>query len=120
MTPERIIKIVSEHFGIKVSDIKGHRRMRKFIFPRYTAIALINMFFERLTYREIATHFNNRDHSTIIHSLKEYRVCVEINEIDFKVVQRIMNKIHTEIDEEYLKDTTRLEKEFINKTHFAA
>lgn len=120
MTPERIIKIVSEHFGIKISDIKGHRRFRKFIFPRYTAIALINMYFDRLTHREVASYFNNRDHSTIIHALKEYKICVEINEIDFKVVKRIMNKIDNEIDQDYLIDTTRIENEFINKTHFAA
>ena len=118
MTPDRIIKIVSEHFGIKVKDIKGPKTLRKFVLPRYTAIALINMYFEQLIYREIAMYFNNRDYSTIIHALKKYRICVENNEINFKKVQKIIDRIENEVDKYYLVDTSRIEKELINKTNF--
>ncbi len=41
VTPELILDIVSEHFGVSISDLKGNKRNAEIVFPRQIAMYLI-------------------------------------------------------------------------------
>ena len=63
-----IIKVVAEHYNLKVSDLTGTRRTKHIVQPRQMAIYLA----KNLTTRsmpDIGRAFN-RDHTTVIHSIR--------------------------------------------------
>lgn len=68
LTPEKIIKIVAEYFGIKTDDIVGKSKNRDCALPRHLAIYFcrnkLNM-----PYTKIGDIFL-RDHSTVMSSVK--------------------------------------------------
>lgn len=70
LTPEKIIKVVSSYFKVKVSDLKSAKRNRKYTVPRHIA-----MYFCRelckMSFPEIGSFFGGRDHSTVIHSYRK-------------------------------------------------
>lgn len=98
MTPERIIKIVSDRFKLSYDDLVGRSRHRNFMYPRIIAYSLIYTCLEELTLREIGESFN-RDHSTIVHGLKNYINSIEKDYINFdQVVLPLMFKIDNEMN----------------------
>ncbi len=66
---DKIIDVVTGHFNIKVSDIKGKTRLREVVLPRQIAMYLTKEFTE-LSLKTIGYHFGGRDHSTVIHAIQ--------------------------------------------------
>ncbi len=66
---DKIIDVVTAHFNIKVSDIKGKTRLREVVLPRQIAMYLTKEFTE-LSLKTIGYHFGGRDHSTVIHAIQ--------------------------------------------------
>jgi chromosomal replication initiator protein len=66
-TPSDIIRFVSQHYGIRVSDIKSRSNRRSFALPRQVAMHLIRHILE-LSYPEIGKIFG-KHHSTAIYAL---------------------------------------------------
>jgi len=65
-----ILAGVATAFGLKVSDLTGHSRLRQAAWPRRVAMLLAREL-TRLTTTEIGAAFGGRDHSTVIHALKK-------------------------------------------------
>lgn len=69
ITIHEIQRVTAEVFGIKVREMTSDRRSASVVYPRHVAIFLA---------RELTSHslpaigraFGNRDHTTVIHSLK--------------------------------------------------
>lgn len=93
ITPQLIINVVSEHFGINSLDIIGQKRSKELVFPRQIVMYLCGeMTTESL--QNIGKALGGRDHTTIIHGTK---------------------KISTEIkNDENLKNTIEILKKKIN------
>ena len=93
VTPQLIINVVSEHFGINSLDIIGQKRSKELVFPRQIVMYLCGtMTTESL--QNIGKALGGRDHTTIIHGQK---------------------KIASEIDkDETLKNTVDILKKKIN------
>ena len=60
-----IQRIVAEHFGITVEDMKGKKRSNKIAYPRQLAMYLCRMETSE-TFPKIGLEFGGRDHSTVI------------------------------------------------------
>jgi len=67
---EMIQKQVSDHFRIKVSELKSDKRLKTVVVPRQIAIFLCREL-TKASYPEIGDRFGGKDHSTIIHSVKK-------------------------------------------------
>ena len=66
VTPELIIQIVSEHFGLTPLDIASQKRTKEIVYPRQIAMYLCrDMLATPL--QTIGSHLGGRDHTTIIH-----------------------------------------------------
>jgi len=70
LTIEIIQKQVSDHFKIKVSELKSEKRLKTLVVPRQIAIYLCREL-TKASYPEIGDKFGGKDHSTIIHSVKK-------------------------------------------------
>jgi len=67
MTPERIIAMVAERYGVTAEAISGKRRTRKIAAPRHVAMYMMRQLTD-LSLTEIGRCFGGRDHSTVLHA----------------------------------------------------
>ena len=70
LSVEEIIKKVSQHYGIKISDIKSSKRLKTVVLPRQVAMYLSRQLTSS-SYPEIGDRFGGKDHSTIIHAINK-------------------------------------------------
>ena len=67
---KNIMSLVSDYYRISTSDLVSKKRTAKYVFPRQVAMYLIKNLYD-LPYKKIGSFFNNRDHSTVMHSVEK-------------------------------------------------
>ena len=77
-----ILSIVSDYYRISTSDLISKKRTTNYVFPRQITMYLIKTIYD-LPYKKIGTFFNNRDHSTVMHSVEKIRNEIEMD-VDVK------------------------------------
>ena len=87
LSVEEILKKVSLHFNIKVSDIKSAKRLTAMVLPRQIAM-YISRQLTSSSYPEIGDRFGGKDHSTIIHAIRKIE---KLMEEDFQLKSTIDN-----------------------------
>lgn len=90
---EDIMATVANFYNVKVSDLKGSRRLKQLVRPRHVAMYLIRKFTEH-SFPEIGRIFGNRDHATVQHAVKKIRGAVK-TDVDIRsAVQTLERNIH--------------------------
>lgn len=74
-TPEKIVKAVAAHYGIRSEDLLGKSQMRECAIPRQAAMYLCREKL-KMPYQKIGEFFH-RDHSTVMSSVKLIQKAVE-------------------------------------------
>jgi chromosomal replication initiator protein len=74
--PTEIIKTVAAHYGLRVSDLKARSNAKPIAFPRQVAMYLCRKL-TGLSYPEIGRLFNDKHHSTVMHSVEKIEHMVE-------------------------------------------
>ena len=69
-TPEGILTYVSRYYQLEESVVKGQQRVRAAVEARQIAMYLIRVM-TNLSQDNIGQLFDNRDHSTVIHSIRQ-------------------------------------------------
>lgn len=64
-----IQKATAQHFNISVTDLLSNKKSRKFAYPRQMAMYLTRVLTD-LSFTDIGKAFGNKDHSTVIYSVK--------------------------------------------------
>jgi len=85
ITNDLVQKVVSESFGVKISDLKSKRRTKAVVLPRQVAMYLCRTL-ANSSLPEIGHFFGGKDHSTVIHACK---VIEEKKENDSELRSRI-------------------------------
>jgi chromosomal replication initiator protein len=70
VTPQDIIKAVSNHFHVKQTAIKGSKRVKNLVTARHVAMYLMDSELS-IPLVEIGRWFSGRDHTTVIHAKKK-------------------------------------------------
>ncbi len=70
LSTEAILQCVASFYNMKVSDLKGQRRLKQLVRPRHVAMYLVRQHTE-LSFPEIGRLFGNRDHATVQHACKK-------------------------------------------------
>ncbi len=83
-----ILSIVSDYYRISTSDLISKKRTSKYVFPRQVSMYLIKTMYD-IPYKKIGTYFNNRDHSTVMHSVEKITNEMEMD----KDVKRDVEKL---------------------------
>ena len=92
VTIDDIQTIVCKYFKISKNEMLSSRRSRYLVRPRQTAIYLSKMLTSK-SLPEIGRNFSNRDHTTVIHSVKTIeKLKKEDNELNIKI-DALKNKI---------------------------
>jgi chromosomal replication initiator protein len=67
ITPERIVKAVSEYYGVALEQLKGQKRDKAIVVPRQIAMFLMREETD-VSLLRIGAELGNRDHSTVLHA----------------------------------------------------
>jgi chromosomal replication initiator protein len=70
LDPKDIVKHVAHRYGLKVGEIKSKSNSRQIVFPRQVAMYVVKKLTD-LSYPEIGKLFNNKHHSTVMHSVEK-------------------------------------------------
>lgn len=93
VTPQLIINVVAEHFGINPDDIISKRRNSEFVQPRQICMYLCRkMTAESL--QSIGKALGKKDHTTVIHGIEKITDEVKTNEELKNRIDIIMKKIN--------------------------
>jgi chromosomal replication initiator protein len=74
-TSDEIIQTVANFYNIKISDLKGTRRLKQLVRPRHVAMFLVRKHTE-LSFPDIGRAFG-RDHATVQHACKKIRTQIQ-------------------------------------------
>ena len=89
---DNIQTLVCKYFKISKNEMLSSRRSRYLVRPRQTAIYLTKILTSK-SLPEIGREFSNRDHTTIIHSVKTIEKIKEKDEIMLDNINKLKNQI---------------------------
>ena len=93
ITIEEIQKVVSEHYKIRILDLKSSSRAKPIVVPRQIAMYLIKKFLDK-SLVEIGKTFGGRDHTTVISSIDKVEN-LQLTNPEFKNdIDELVNLIH--------------------------
>ena len=75
-TMEDIIRVVTERFNVKLSELQSKRRSNAIAFPRQIGMVLARRL-TRMSLEEVGSYFGGRDHSTVLHAVRKIDRLVE-------------------------------------------
>ena len=88
ITEQKILSTVANYYGISIKQLTGTLRNQKFVIPRHIAIYLIRDMLNT-PYKKIGQLFTNRDHSTIISSIRKVDDALKTD----KDYQQVVNEL---------------------------
>ncbi len=93
ITPELIIDVVSEHFNIPVSEIKGKKRNAEIVLPRQIVMYLCRAMTDT-PLKAIGVILGGKDHASISHGVKKIEHDIKADEALNNTVNIIKKKIN--------------------------
>lgn len=92
LTPDKILKLVADKFGIRIDDILSKSQSRDIALPRQIAMYLCRTEL-KMPYIKIGSLFA-RDHSTVMSSIKRIMQGIESNKTDiFETISEFNRKV---------------------------
>ncbi len=93
ITPNVIIEVVAEHYGVKPEDIRSQKRNAEFVEPRQVFMYLCRQLCD-IPYTGIAKELGKKDHTTIIYGVSKITTELQNNEELSNKVEIITKKIN--------------------------
>ena len=94
LTPDRIVSVVSNYYGINKKDLVGKSRKKEFVLPRHIAMYLIREITDT-SLSDIGKVFGGRDHSTIINGVKQIDKSMKMDKAIKLAIANIEQRIRT-------------------------
>lgn len=86
---DEIQRVVCEHYGLRISDLKSKGRQRSVALPRMVAMYLCRQRLQ-LSYPEIGDRFGGKDHTTVINAVRKVTRLVN-DDVDMNAVLDRLN-----------------------------
>lgn len=93
ITPDLIMNVVAEHFGVSVADITSSKRNSEFVLPRQIFMYLCREMID-IPFKSIGNLLGKKDHSTIMHGVDKIKKEIQNNEDIKNKVDIIRKKIN--------------------------
>ncbi|MCX8065265.1 MAG: chromosomal replication initiator protein DnaA [Candidatus Hydrogenedentes bacterium] len=94
ITPEFIIGVVADRFGVKAYDLKGRSRKRQYVIPRQMAMYLCRELIPGITLSQIGEVFGGKDHTTVLHSCERIEQEMLKKGETWEIVNSLIKKIN--------------------------
>jgi len=93
LTVDDIQKLVSDHFQLKISDLKSSNRSKPIVVARQVAMYLVKTYLEK-SLIDIGRAFGGRDHTTVISALRRIEELQEKDSDLHKDIEDLHRKVH--------------------------
>ena len=93
VTPELILDIVAEHFGISIADLKSNKRNAEISNPRQIAMYLVRTMTDT-PFKTVGIILGGKDHSTIKHGVDKITSDLKKDEVLFNTISILKKKIN--------------------------
>lgn len=93
ITPELIINVVAEHFGVRPEDITSKKRNSEFVQPRQVVMYLCRELLDT-SLISISKLLGKKDHTTVIHGVNKITAEMQTNEELRNKIDIIIKKIN--------------------------
>ncbi len=90
ITPQYILDIVADHFGLSIEDLQGSKRSKNIAYPRQISMYLIRQYTEA-NFTDIGKLLGGRDHTTIIHGHDKIEADLKTDE-ELKALIHLLKK----------------------------
>jgi chromosomal replication initiator protein len=92
VTTDQIQRVVAEHFGLKISDMKAKKRTKEVALPRQIAMYLSKQL-TSLSLSDIGKNFGGKDHATVIYACKQIEEKRSKDEVFNRMIEILSRKI---------------------------
>ena len=92
ITPDNIIQIVSEHFGVSISELSSKKKSADIVYPRQLAMYLCRTLTDAAL-SLIGKKLGNRDHTTVLHGYEKIQSEIDNNENTKNDIEILKKKI---------------------------
>ncbi|HCD45333.1 MAG TPA: chromosomal replication initiator protein DnaA [Lachnoclostridium sp.] len=93
VTPELVIQVVADHYGITPLDISSQKRNKEIVYPRQIVMYLCREMVGT-PLQMIGKYLGGRDHTTIIHGIEKITVNMSKNESLSNTIEILKKKIN--------------------------
>jgi len=93
ITMEDIWKVVTEYFGVRVTDLQSKKKSKSVAFPRQVCMYLARKL-TRHSLQEIGGYLGGRDHTTVLYAEEKVRKLLEKDAHVRATVQEIESRLH--------------------------
>ena len=93
VTPQLIINVVAEHFGVKAEDIASKKRNSEFVIPRQVVMYMCREL-TSVSLQNIGKYVGKKDHTTVINGIDKTKERMETNEEFRNKIEIIKKKIN--------------------------
>jgi chromosomal replication initiator protein len=90
---EEIQRIVSDHFEVKLSDLKSSTRAKPIVVPRQICMYLIKKFLDK-SLVDIGKAFGGKDHTTVMNAIERVQHLQSNDQDIFKDIEELETRIH--------------------------
>lgn len=90
---EEIMKLVADHFKVRVLDLKASTRAKPIVVPRQIAMYLIKKFLDR-SLVDIGKAFGGKDHTTVMNALTRVKNLQATDQDIAKDIEDLEQRIH--------------------------
>ncbi len=92
LNPQRVLQVIHHHFSIKKSELLGTRRTKNLVIPRQIAMYLLKSEMG-LPLERVGELLGGRDHTTVMHGVKQIELALSTNEQIRKEIQLIKQEL---------------------------
>ncbi len=93
VTVDDILKLISQHYSIKLPDLKGKSRRKQILIARQVGMYLLKKHLD-LSLVEIGKIFSGKDHTTVLNAVRKIKTQQQENGEIRKNIEDLNRKIH--------------------------
>jgi chromosomal replication initiator protein len=90
---EELMKIVADHYKVRILDLKSSTRAKPIVIPRQIAMYLIKKFLDK-SLVDIGKAFGGKDHTTVMNALERVKSLQATDQDISKDIEDLETKIH--------------------------
>ncbi len=94
ITPDVIINVVSDHFGIPYNDIVSSKRSKDIATARQVVMYLCRKYLDRYSLKQIGDSVGKRDHSTVLSGIEKIERLMDEDAQMKKTIETIEKKLN--------------------------
>ena len=93
ITIDLIQTVVSNHYGIKIAEMKSKKRTKNIAFPRQVAMYLARELTDS-SLPQVGAEFGGRDHTTVIHACEKIQTAMKMDPALQITIKELIDLIH--------------------------